>query len=287
MKKSIALISPSRISINSDLDFRRKLKASHQFIKKKLEEFFEENSTIDPSKKRFKKMENEKVQMRYLNHSMVDLHSKFRSENHFSLSYATFTRYRPKYCIAPKVTERNTCTCFSHENFSLLINSLKQFKLIKENSIQKVISQVLCKERNNDCYTRTCEKCSKKSIEFNPNILLDNNTISFYKWISRKEDRVNEKTQKSFTVQITKKEKMFSNAESVTNTFKAELNTFLLHEMRVLHQQNYLNRLKKSLKYNELIILMDFSENYQCKYSAKCKLYTSVQAGSRSQYIPV
>ena len=47
------------------------------------------------------------------------------------------------------------------------------------------------------------------------------------------------------------------------------INNFLSHESRRLHQYRSLKKLNDTLKLNELLAHIDFSENYSFKYGGK------------------
>lgn len=263
------------------MKYIRKKKASQNFIKEKVKNFFEENSCIDPSKKACKKIDGIQVNKRYLNANILDLHAKFCAENCFKVSYANFAKLRPSYCVAPKVTQRDTCACYHHENFSLLTASLHRIKVIKENTSLKIIASVTCDERREECLSRTCEKCKNKQILFN-NIEDRLEEEMFYmKWETSTEQRINEKTKKPITVTITSKKKKLCKLNEAIELFKNELDKFLEHEFRILHQKTFMKNLTKNISNEEIVVLMDFSENYSCKYSTEVQ---SVHFGaSRSQ----
>lgn len=52
----------------------------------------------------------------------------------YGVNYSTFAKLRPKYYIEPKVTNQNTCACFTYENFFLLIQASHSHKLLIENT---------------------------------------------------------------------------------------------------------------------------------------------------------
>ena len=72
----------------------------------------------------------------------------------YSLTYSTYSTYaslRPRYCIEPEITNRNTCACFTHENFSLLIQAFHNHKLLTENTPYKILSSFLCDSNSELC----------------------------------------------------------------------------------------------------------------------------------------
>lgn len=53
------------------------------------------------------------------------------------------------------------------------------------------------------------------------------------------------------------------------------------HVSNIIHQHKELKRKKDELKTNEAVVHMDFSENYECKYSEKIQAFHF--GGSREQ----
>lgn len=139
-------------------------KTRRGFIKKDVENFYILNSTIDPGKKAFVKVNGEKIQKMYMNASMIDLHAQFCSEKNYTVCYKTFTTYHPTLCKAPKVSERDTCACIIHQNFSFLITALHNNKILKENSIAKVVKNMVCEPRTEECLSKICKDCNTNKM---------------------------------------------------------------------------------------------------------------------------
>lgn len=286
LKKSICreLIEKHRMSNTIDtlipiIKKKRRLFNKRLKLRTIIEDFYLENSTIDPGKKVTVTINRKKVQKQYLQMSIIDLLDKFNNTREKKVSYTLFANYRPKQCIFPKVTARDTCACLQHENMILLIKYLSSKNIIPENSHYKLTKLVTCKKSKLDCFSIKCQDCCNKKIILNLN---EGRKIHvFKKWITSKEKRISEKTGKEIIVTIAKKEELSLSYEELEKYFEEEFANFMTHLHTHLHQSRAAKNLKSSLGKNEAVILIDFSENYQCKYGTEVQ---SVHFGaSRSQ----
>lgn len=168
--------------------------------------FYIKNSQIDPGKKACITRNKKKIQVRWLNSSMLDLHVRYCIEEH-KVSYTTFTRYRPFFCKIPKVTARNTCACLKHENFSNIVKVLHKHKILLENSVEQIVNNLVCEDRKNACLSRMCINCKKNQTKLDLNGICLADSISYDQWIRVTEERFDEKTQKNFKIIRTVKQK--------------------------------------------------------------------------------
>ncbi|CAH1115771.1 unnamed protein product [Psylliodes chrysocephalus] len=159
IRKNIVPIISSRVDrSNKPLEYVKNTKSNQKFIQDQVISFYEENSKMIPDKKASIKMNGKQVTKRYMNATIKDLHSQFCSQSTYRVIYSTFAKLRPKYCIEPKVNNRNTCACFTHENFSLLIQAFHSHKLLTENTSYKILSSCLCDSISELCLSRKCDK---------------------------------------------------------------------------------------------------------------------------------
>lgn len=80
-------------------------------LNKAIAEFLErdDNSRMMPGKSDFKNCDGIKIQKRYLNDYMHNLHAKFRPENpEMNVSRTVFCRRRPQHILPTSFTSRNT-----------------------------------------------------------------------------------------------------------------------------------------------------------------------------------
>lgn len=97
-------------------------------LNKAIQDFLErdDNSRMMPGKGDFRNCDGVKVQKRYLNDYMHNLHAKFRAENpEINISRSVFCRRRPQHILPTSFTSRNTCLCQRHQNMSLKLRAIK------------------------------------------------------------------------------------------------------------------------------------------------------------------
>lgn len=284
VKKQIVRVDAHKIppAVNP-IKFIRKQKESLRFMTDKVKQFFNDNSNVNPGKKNCKKIDGKLVSKQYMTASIKDLHIKFCAESSFRVSYSFFAKHRPSYCVAPKVTERETCACFVHENFALLLIALHRTKVIKENSTEKLISAITCIKRSEECLSRTCTHCQSREVEFNLQCLnSDDDEMSYMKWETSTVKRLNEKTQKPISVITTKKNKIICKIYEGVELFRNDFKHLIAHEFRIAHQRKALRGVIESLCTEEMFLMIDFSENYSIKYGSEVQ---AVHFGaSREQY---
>lgn len=264
--------------------YERMKKSSQFFIKSKVQKFLEsdENSKMCPGKRDVVRQNGESKQKRILNGSLREMHKKFVKSN-VSISYALFCKIRPWWVVKlGNVSNRNTCLCVKHENLRLLIKKLGILKLIEENSTYDVIEKLLCdsKERTECCYLRTCTKCENNVIKLSE--FIEDIQTDYQQWKKHSENRISNKTKKEITVNIVSKQTIQCSTLELVNTFLEMLNPFLLHEMKINHQFLAMKELKQNLTSKDLVLHIDFSENYLCKYESEVQ---SVHFGASRQQI--
>lgn len=73
--------------------------------------------------------------------------------------------------------------------------------LVKEFNFNHILTSVCCNIKNENCLIRKCQICKNKSVEFNP---CENNKIIYWKqWVTEKEKKISEKTNKEIIVSRT------------------------------------------------------------------------------------
>lgn len=251
---------------------RRALRKRSEFLRLEIKKFCEENIVIDPSKKNCKKVSKENyVSKRYLQASKLDLHIKFCEESSTKVSYTTFLKYCPEYCVAPSINVRDTCACPIHVNFAFLINSLHKVNVLSETSSHQFVKNICCEKITVKCLTRNCFDCKHKTTFFNCVENADHDIV-YKKWITITEKRKSAVVEgKDIKVTFVKQEDFAAKISDVIKILKQETKEFLDHESRILHQFNVIKTLKESFETsdNKCLFLRNFSENYACKYKVE------------------
>ncbi|VDH94171.1 Hypothetical predicted protein [Mytilus galloprovincialis] len=168
----------------------------------------------------------------------MNLYEKFKLENPtIHISRTVFYKLRPPHIILADFANRKTCLCSKHQNLALKIKGLKNGGL----------------------------RCSKnpdiliKEFPTNEEILeqinmLESTAIKFTQW-----KRVPDGTKMRFK----EIEETLSKADFCIK-FDKDLAEFRDHVDRVHTQYSELKRLRENLPENEVLIWMDFAENFGC-----------------------
>ncbi|KAI4828769.1 hypothetical protein KUCAC02_022845 [Chaenocephalus aceratus] len=77
-----------------------------------------------------------------------------------------FLRYCPFYVTQAKDSDRNTCSCFDHDNFKMIVDRLCQKGILLTNSISELLETIVCDPTNQKCMYRLCTKCCYNEVEF-------------------------------------------------------------------------------------------------------------------------
>lgn len=229
------------------------------YARSKIEAFLEEdiNSRICPGKKDFV--------------TKNKLTKQIEKYPGIKISYAFFCRSCPFWIRILKVADRETCKCVIHANFELIAHSLYTNEVLSSKNTAKIIKDICCNIKREECILRTCDTCKHLSIitkEFDSDA-----PVTYYQWLNKKETYFDKKNNINKVVnKITKEPLKTTNAELLT-IFEQKLNAFMAHEFRISHQHEAISNLKKNLSDQEILIHCDFSENYNLKYNEEAQSF--------------
>ncbi|CAH0553686.1 unnamed protein product [Brassicogethes aeneus] len=251
-----------------------------KLIKGDITSFIEkdEYSRLCPGKKDTITRNGVKKQKRLLNKSLLMIYNEFRQSVNYFISYSTFCKLRPFWVLHPKINRRDTCLCTVCENGELLVRKLKLLSIIEENCLERVCKSVCCNnETKENCLNNRCTFCFEKKLHFNPYQAGD---LTFYeKWITKTVE-INIKGEIK-NVKKTIKEKIHCTKGQMIEVFEIMLPKLLKHIYNRNHQYKEIDKMKVNLKEGEVVVHMDFSENFACKYSAE--IQSMHFGGSRQQ----
>ena len=238
------------------------------------------NSRMCAGKRECVTQHGEKQQKRFLNDSLLNLHKKYVMEYNDKMSYATFCRLRPFWVLEPQVKDRETCLCVRHENMAFLVSKLNVLGVIEPKTPQALCNALVCSTSCKACMYGECDSCRHHVI---PQKVLDCGNKSFYyRWKTTNEKRIRAKDGEPIVVKITAKQKVEATCDEMLKGLQKELPNFKEHQYRVNHQQTAMTKMKESLRSSEVLMIIDFSENYMCKYGAETQ---SVHFGASRQQI--
>ncbi|XP_010783826.1 uncharacterized protein isoform X2 [Notothenia coriiceps] len=236
--------------------------------KKQVESFLlrDENSRLLPGKKDIIGREK-KMQRRVLAKSLVDLHKEYlqTAGPHLRLSYRQFVRYRPFYVTEAKSNDRNTCACYQHENLRLLIDTLSQRGILPSKSLSDLLSSITCNTENLKCMERTCTECCFDECQLATHNLDDR--ARWEHW-AKEDVVVGDKTYKNWV-----KKTENGTVKGLVEEFQKQLEGIAIHQFKWLHQAKKFRHLKEHLKENQMVLHVDFSENYACKLNTEIQSF--------------
>lgn len=222
---------------------KRKRKRTQAKYKDAVNAFLErdDNSRNQPGKADTTKGDDgEKKQTRVLTDYLSNLHAKFMSENiDVQMSLATFCRMRPKHMKPTCFISRSTCQCTKHENMALLLKSLR-----REGVTVSTNPETYIKNRDDLAGTLNTQL---------PDI------VHFGQWQRVKiDDKGKEKVVTKIVDQSLTKMKFLDKLESQTDDF-------VNHVFRAHKQLAECRSLKQNLAEHDMVVHMDFAENYTCR----------------------
>lgn len=254
---------------------------------KKIEAFFNRDdvSRATSGKKETVTRYKVKQQKRYLLDTIVNLHKKYKQEGG-TCSFQTFAKYRPFNVIHPNVKNRDTCLCWHHSNIRYKLVALYKLGLVNTICPEDLVSKIGCDRNSKSCMYNECHKCKDKLVPFIENKVLDENTIiSCQEWVRKKvklenkeTDEINEK--KKEVTKITKENKTWKYKEFV-RIFQQDMTNFKKHVFNIQQQYKAYRMCIDNLAEGEVVMHIDFSENYNCKLSEEVQSHHF--GGSRNQ----
>ncbi|VEN35312.1 unnamed protein product [Callosobruchus maculatus] len=260
------LNSISRRLHGSKKHFSKK-KNDNRELKQIIIKFFERDdcSRLMPGKKDTITKAKRKIQKRVLCDSLINIHKKFIAAfpKYIKLSYSEFCKNRPFWVLIPNARDRETCACKQCENITLITRKLRTLDIIQVTFPDQLCKELCCDDvLGEDCLSRKCKHCKDKQVLFN--ISQPEERIRYNLWQSKK-IKVNIKGEEK-DCQKTVKEVVESTVRELVIKFVNDLPKYMTHLLNRIHQYNTIDKLKKKLKDSEVLIHMDFSENYNCKY---------------------
>ncbi|GBP27606.1 hypothetical protein EVAR_102858_1 [Eumeta japonica] len=233
--------------------------------KKRVEEiihqFYEDdnNSRCAAGKKECITRKKNKKQKRYLLDSLKNLHQKFLNTSLVKIGYDSFCKLRPFWVVVPKLTDRDTCACVTHENINLKLAALKTANILDITTHQTALESLCCDRYLEKCLSRTCQDCSMKILPYKE---FDNSVdIAVKHWKHVKELIKDVKTKQDRYVTKYKKETInLKPRDIVMQLEESDLPKLFQHEQNIVHQYKTIKTLKESLTDKDALIHMDFQK---------------------------
>ncbi|KAL0860169.1 hypothetical protein ABMA27_010476 [Loxostege sticticalis] len=218
-------------------------------------------SRMTAGKRETRTKAKKKSQIRYLVDTLQNLHEVYKNEGG-TISFSTFCRYKPYYVLSPSVHRRETCLCIKHANMEFMFIALKHKGVITHKNLDELLVAASCDTKSYTCMYNKCEQCKNISFQHSENNQTDE--IKWSKWVRVSHNY--QKAGKQLTTKKTVKTQIKGTIYELLREIKKEMPLFKTHHFNWKEQQRQYRTCVNNLKDDEIAIICDFSENYECKY---------------------
>lgn len=213
-----------------------------------------------------------KMQKRLLSDSLKNLHLKFKEENPtIKISYSEFCKRKPFWIVHPSVKDRETCLCKLCENTQFMADRLFQQSVVRTSKVEDLMLSMCCAPPSKECMYRECSMCKMKALQTLP--FEEGSPTWWNQWQHKAEEREKKSKAgetKKFTVHLTTKEKVSGTLQILVEDFSELLQAKMgRHSYNIKHQYSTLRELRENLSEDEVLLHVDFAENYLCKYASE------------------
>jgi hypothetical protein len=186
---------------------------------------------------------------------------EYKDENDIKIGRSKFASLRPKYCVFPGTPGTlKVCVCLLHENPDLMFQGAQISKLTKDDQqplkcLNDCISIMVCSMDNHNCRLKSlgtnCSNCpgADPLLERLQDIFQRNNieNVIYKQW--QMVDRCSLET-------------VTSDIYDFMQSFVIKLEKLCAHSFIAKQQSDFCRQTKENLKEGEILVIMDFSENF-------------------------
>lgn len=192
-------------------------------------------------------------QKRHLTMTVKEAFSLYKNENPGTqVALSKFYDLRPKHVLLSSEMPHNVCVCRYHANFNYIVQSIHEKIEAFPPSGSTLLNFICCDTMNEKCMINNCSNC-----EYNLGYALlplqyicSSDTINI-KW--RQWQDVNGRPQSIFTE---------SSLTTAIYYLEQQLYAFKIHCYVKRVQERYFDLKKQTLQANEVLLQLDFAENY-------------------------
>ncbi len=231
----------------------------------------DENSRLLPGKKDYVSIgRNQHMQKRLILSNLKELYSSFRKRfQDVKIGFSKFCMLRPKWCITVRASgTHSVCVCTSHQNVTLVLNAIKLDK-----DYHQLLELIACNRDSKECMINRCPNCPgieplkeylREQLKTRPGDQDETNAdvgeventcteekdydIIFSQWTSTDRAEIIKQT---------------APLSEFIGLVAEKLDKITVHLFIARTQGKYLKRCKEDLKEDEVIVLVDFAENYK------------------------
>ena len=233
----------------------------------------DENSRLLPGKKDYVTIgRNQHMQKRLILSNLKELYLFFRNRfQDIKIGFSKFCMLRPKWCITVGASgTHSVCVCTSHQNVTLMLNAIKLDK-----DYHQLLELIVCSRNSKECMIHRCPNCPgieplknylREQFKMRPNDQdeSDADTSDTDSTFTEEEEEDYEITFCQWT--STDRAELIKQSAPVlefVELLAEKLDKITVHSFIARTQGKYLKQCKENLKEDEVIVLVDFAENYK------------------------
>ena len=233
-----------------------------------------------PEKKEAIKVNKKIIQKNIMVLTLQEAYAEFRRRYpEMKIGYTSFKKMKPKNVRKVSETSRKTCLCTPCSNVALKIEAMKTFankKATGDPRKREALAQIsaLSKSKLSDgslcaytdhpkmkCLEQKCNQCKDNlNIILQPISKYDDENITWCQWQYVDTTRDDKPKRIISCVEKTAPIKDF------TDEIKKDMKTYPQHIFRANWQHHQMANCQSHLKPGEVLLTMDFSENYRCQF---------------------
>lgn len=226
-------------------------------------DFFESNARITTDKQDTITRKKVRRQRMIMTDTMQNLHTSFIEKNPgIQISYSSFCALRPFYVTPIRTSDRKTCLCQYHENATLMLDVLKSSNAVSTCKLEETFQLVCCSPTSESCLLRTCARCLHKSSRLP--LEQGKAKVEWQQW-----ERVEEQTENRAYFH-TRLQKHTGTLSELMALYQEKLrNETTTHVHLAQNQSKEYRNMIKNCNDTTVIVHVDFSEAWKCKYSSE------------------
>ena len=191
---------------------------------------------------------------------MKALHKQFVDQENLKIGFSTFCRLRPSNLVPMKFNKLSQCLCEICENLNLKLEAIKTKIFFSKNDIllASLCNKAGILENERACIYRECDDCGILSIRHElEKALRDMDIIEWKEW--KLVEQPNGQKRKTIVHEKDSSKEFIDKLCIATNEMS-------LHMFTALWQYNQYNCIRNNPSEGEVVIGMDFAENYRTTY---------------------
>jgi hypothetical protein len=148
------------------------------------------------------------------------------------------------------------------------VDKLKDLNIIMTANLNLLTEMICCNSNNKICMYRECLTCSEKAVTTQASEHDLGKQVQWKKWATRRVEKIKkvQGEEIQYITSITERQEEQGTIQTLIEDFQASLKKTCRHLYNIKHQYIALRNLRENMDDNEVIVHIDFSENYSCKY---------------------